>query len=137
MHKPLDSNYNASKKSQIDKLRNNLIGTEIDIVLETSECLFIGEAKDYSGFGDDSSYVLVHQLIRQYVMATLLVEKLMKEGLDRPMNVVPFVEGRDVQKLKNHGQIDFMIQQGKIREGWLREENVLSWEDIKKLSNDV
>ena len=41
----------------------------IDIVLETMDRLFIGEAKLESALGSDSDHVLVHQLIRQYAMA--------------------------------------------------------------------
>ena len=72
-----DCNYDASKKypTRISELSDNLRNTEIDIVLQTPKHLFIGEAKhEEDGFGTDGSYILVHQLIRQYVMAEILVD---------------------------------------------------------------
>lgn len=54
--------YAVSEKA---KLASNLIRTEIDIVLESRSCLFIGEAKSEMGFGADGRNVLVHQLVRQ------------------------------------------------------------------------
>ena len=66
--------YKASQFPEINKLRDNLINTEVDVVLESPDSLFIGEVKDVSDFGADSRYVLVHQLIRQYVTATILIE---------------------------------------------------------------
>ena len=53
------------------KNRDSEWSAAIDIVLETTDRLFIGEAKLESTLGSDSDHVLVHQLIRQYVMAHL------------------------------------------------------------------
>ncbi len=88
-------------------------------MIETPNHLFIGEAKHESNFGANSDLVLVHQLVRQYVMARILVElrKCKKE-------VVPFVVGGS----KNNHQVQFMICQG-----WMVEDNILRWNDIKAL----
>ena len=100
---------------------NNLLNTEIDIVLETTEYLFIGEAKDESTFGAKSKYVLVHQLIRQYVMASIVVALV-----GNRKSVVPFIVGDKPKGLQNNGQVRFMMKQG-----WLKKENVLSWGEIE------
>ena len=67
--------YSVSDKV---KLANNLRNTEIDIVLESQHHLFIGEAKREAKFGDRAS-VLKHQLVRQYVMARILLELVGKK----------------------------------------------------------
>ena len=104
---------------------NNLLHTEIDIVVGTPRHLFIGEAKHLSGFGYDGSDVLVHQLVRQYVMAKMLVE--LRDPYEE-IEGVPFVVGDDVDQLHRTGQVRFMIDQK-----WLKTENVLCWEEIEKL----
>ena len=111
-----------------EELKNNLAHTEIDIVLRTPKHLFIGEAKDESSFNAPSKYVLVHQLVRQYVTAKILVHLIHLNG--QSLEVIPFVVG-DAEKLasiKNTSQVNFMQNQG-----WLKEKNILSWDDIKKL----
>lgn len=113
-------NYDASKEMA---LFNNLKNTEIDIVLQTQKHLFIGEAKDESRFGADGRLVLVHQLIRQYVMAKILLDCL---GCDK--KVVPFIVGDKLPSLKKTAQVKFMREQG-----WLEEKNILSWDDIEEL----
>ena len=113
-----------------ENLFNNILHTEADIVIGTSRHLFIGEAKDESKFDKNPKYVLPHQLIRQYVMAKILVCHA-KE----PRQVVPFVVGKDQDNLKNfHDQVKFMVEQGRSKQGWLKEGNVLSWQDIKGLA---
>ena len=129
-------NYDACKKyptNKSDKLSDNLRGTEIDIVLETQNHLFIGEAKDESGFGTNGTLVLVHQLIREYVMAKILVDLVAESDKDKKRKVVPFVIGASdkLESLKNTAQVKFMVAQG-----WLKEKNMLSWCDIKKLTNE-
>ena len=47
----LDDNYATSTDVQKAKLTNNLANTEMDIVLEGPNYLFIGEAKDEMSFG--------------------------------------------------------------------------------------
>lgn len=64
-------NYDPSNSEGIYR---NLYNTEIDIVLESRHSLFIGEAKGEMSLGADGRRVLVHQLIRQYVMANFLVD---------------------------------------------------------------
>ena len=105
----------------IDGLYNNLYNTEIDIVVQTDQCLFVGEAKVEAKLSARSNLVLAHQLIRQFVMANVLTDLC-----DSSRQVVPFVVGVD----PNQQQVKFMI-----RQGWLKEENVLLWEDVKELEN--
>ena len=69
---PKSWNYKPDGKEK--SLYNNLYNTEIDIVLETPKHLFIGEAKHESDLGTKGERVLVHQLIRQYVMTRILVD---------------------------------------------------------------
>ena len=118
-------NYDVSTKKQRVNLRNNLINTEIDIVLETPTHLFIGEAKQEMGLGTKGSLVLVHQLIRQYVTAKILVDLI-------PSNkqVVLFMVGDSgkLTSLRNTAQVKFMLDQR-----WLKPEHVLSWDEIKGL----
>ena len=123
--RPLNNlNYDISTEEGKTGLRNNLVNTEVDIVLESPSCLYIGEAKHEMSFGADGQLVLVHQLIRQYVMAKILVDHL-----KRKKEVVPFVIGDDTKKLMRNGQVDFMI-----RQGWLKEANVLEWSEVKDLA---
>lgn len=122
-----DCNYDPSTREREISLGNNLANTEIDIVLESPECLFIGEAKGEMSFNTDGKRVLVHQLIRQYVMASLLIHRL---GADR--KVIPFVIGDRVERLKRTRQVGFMIEQG-----WLKDENVLSWNHLGKLTGKI
>ena len=113
-------NYDAEGQNA-KKLADHFKNTEFDIVLETSQHLFIGEAKDESSFGTDGKLVLVHQLIRQYVIARILVD-LVSKGRK---SIVPFVvapEGKKLASLRNTAQIKFMIDQK-----YLKESNILSW----------
>ena len=131
-----DDNYDVSKPEREYTLRSNLRHPEIDIVLETPNHLFIGEAKHESGFGTDGKDVLVHQLIRQYVMATILVDFRASDNYPRK-TVIPFVVGDDAKQLKEYHQVRFMISQERkdhdSGKKWLDEKNVLSWDDIEKL----
>ena len=104
------------------RLTNNLLGTEIDVVLETPKHLFIGEVKHESTFGADGKLVLVHQLIRQYVTATILLQIAGEHK-----EVIPFVVGDSTDYLKKTSQVRFMI-----RQGWLSQANVLDWGDVKR-----
>ena len=76
---------NGSKTPSAESLRSNLLSTEIDIVLETPSHLFIGEAKHESDLDGNSRYVLVHQLIRQYVLAKILLKKLEEDRKNSPV----------------------------------------------------
>ena len=125
--RPLNpDNYKVSCKTK-ESFFGNLKNTEIDIVLETSKYLFIGEAKHESRFGADGKLILVHQLIRQYVTARVLID-LKQKG----KQVVPFVVA-DPRKLDSErsAQVQFMVSQG-----WLKNENVLSWCDIDTIKQD-
>jgi hypothetical protein len=66
-------NYTSKEPS---RLASNLRNTEIDIVLESSGYLFIGEAKHKTTLHASSRDVLTHQLIRQYVTARILLDLL-------------------------------------------------------------
>ena len=122
----LPQQWSYRPEKAVDNLGNNLVNTEIDIVMETPTHLFIGEAKHQAGLGTDGNDVLVHQLIRQYVMAWILV---VLRGKHR--KVVPFVVGgkENLSSLKNTEQVKFMRCQG-----WLRKENVMTWKDIAKIA---
>lgn len=116
-----DHNYTPRNKV---KLTNNLIRTEIDIVLESQHHLFIGEAKRKENFGENKDLVLVHQLVRQYVMALILLELVGKKK-----KIVPFVVGNSAEKLCKHAQVLFMIERLKMRR-----DNVLEWGDMRGLA---
>ena len=109
-----------------ERLFNNLRGTEIDIVLESPNYLFVGEAKDESDLGAAGDDLLVHQLIRQHITARILVDICEVEK-----KVRHFVVGNKckIGSLKKTRQVNFLICQG-----WLKEDNVLSWEDIEQIA---
>ncbi len=113
-------NYDARGGDGIRKLRDNVCNTEIDVVLETPNWLYIGEAKSESPLGANGALALVHQLIRQYVSARILVDLL---GCEK--KVAPFVIADDTASLNRHGQVNFMVQQG-----WVKKKNMLGWDEI-------
>ena len=118
-------NYGASPCYE-GELRNNLVNTEIDIVLESKTHLFIGEAKDESGFGANGNLILVHQLIRQYVMAKILVEL---QGVDK--QVVPFV----VWDQSKGGRLPFQLQ-FMTNQGWMDNGNIITWAEVEGLARE-
>ena len=81
----------------------------------SSKHLFIGEVKHESTFGADGKLVLVHQLVRQHVTATILLQIAGEHK-----EVIPFVVGDSTNYLKKTSQVRFMIDQH-----WLKESNVL------------
>ena len=106
-------------------LRQNLLKSEIDIVIESPNNLFIGEAKDESGFDGKGKLVLVHQLIREYVLAKVL---LRLKGSQQ--KVVPFIVRNKPEAGTNElVQIEFMKTQD-----WLQPENILTWKDVSDLA---
>ena len=107
-----------------EKLASNILHTEIDIVLESQRHLFVGEAKHEADFGADGRNVLVHQLVRQYVTAAILLD--LKGSRKR---IVPFVVGEDRDRLRRIGQVEFMIAQE-----WMSRGNVLGWDDVRGLA---
>ena len=110
------------------KFYNNVMNTEVDIVLETPAHIYIGEAKLESNWGTGSS-VLVHQLIRQYVAVRILVDLVGRT--EKEKKVVPFVVTKE--SVCNTAQAQFMMAERKNKEVWLRKENILSWGDV----NDI
>ena len=110
---------------------NNLRNTEIDIVLESPKHLFIGEAKYESTFGTKSDYVLVHQLIRQYVTARILLNLPQRDKTHSGKSIVPFlvVDADKIDSVKNMAQVKFMMNQK-----WLKEKNILTWDQIALLA---
>ena len=120
------SHYNVHTEKLKKRFFDNLRHTEIDIVLQTPKYLFIGEAKDESRLDAKSQYVLVHQLIKEYVTAKILVDITCSDK-----QVVPFVVGdsEKLESLRKTAQVRFMIEQC-----WLKEENVLSWDCIREIA---
>lgn len=125
-------NYNVSTANWKDRLWTNLNNTEIDIIVKTSKHLFIGEAKhETTGFDADKERFLMHQLIREYVMARILVD-----CHEPDMEVVPFVVVNAPEQLreplKHIDQISFLRHQG-----WLKEKNILSWDCIDEIAKSA
>ena len=120
-----EGNYAISSEEHRTKLVTNMLNTEIDIVLESPTRLYIGEAKSESSFHASGRLVLVHQLIRQYVMAKVLVDVT---GSGR--EVVPFVVLDGTRGRLSH-QVRFMVAQG-----WMRSENCLIWDTLQELARE-
>ncbi|WP_413701091.1 hypothetical protein ACLKMH_04955 [Psychromonas sp. KJ10-10] len=99
---------------------NNLFSTEIDLVIKAGKYILIGEFKDTQSFNAKSDYVLVHQLVRQYVMSRVLMDLIGKNDYI----IIPFVVTE--RNVNNNSQIQLM-QDLK----WLIPENILSWSDVK------
>ena len=118
-------NYNISSEDQRQQLLNNLLNTEIDIIIKSPERLYIGEAKYASGFHADGKLVLVHQLVRQYVMANVLVDVTGSK-----LKVVPFVITEEREKRREPDQIRFMMH----RE-WMEPDHRLTWDQIDALAS--
>ena len=118
-------NYSGSEENQ-DDLFQNLVNTEIDIVIQSPRHLLIGEAKHESSLNADSSYVLVHQLIRQRVMAKVISELT---GSQRQIDHFLIGDAKRLESLKNTVQVKFMINRG-----WLKEKNVMSWSRIEEIA---
>ena len=136
-HRLQDHNYDASEENW-ETLFNNLSGTEIDVVLETPHHLFIGEAKHESKFKGRGKLVLVHQLIRQYVLGTILVNLVAAVQNSTPKKVIPFVVGDNIANSRKFHQVDFMIEQhncNRFPGDWLKDQNVLSWNCIKRIED--
>ena len=120
--------YAAAEK---DGLARNVKGVEIDIVLETPDHLFIGEAKIDEEFDAVGADVLVHQLVRQYVTATILLDLMRrKKKIEGHKKIVPFIVGGDKDRLHRKEQVRFLIAQH-----WMRRENVLDWGDVRGLAS--
>ena len=63
-------------------------------------------------------------------MGTILVMQVAKSMSGKEKKVVPFVVGNseNLASIRNTVQVKFMVDQG-----WLKKENVLFWEQIKKI----
>ena len=118
-----DGNYEISSDTYRSRLVTNLVNTEIDIVLESPGRLYIGEAKSESNFHANGKLMLVHQLVRQYVMASVLVDVLQSSR-----EVVPFVVVNGTWEPRSH-QVQFMIAQR-----WMRKENCLNWHVLEAMA---
>ena len=126
-------NYMVATAEQQEKLASNLFGAEIDIVLASEDFILIGEAKDESALKGDGRRNLVHQLVLQYVSASILVS-LKNEKKE----IVPFVVVEDAERGRNLKQVEFMTSQENVlsngaRRKWMSKDNVLSWDCIRKL----
>ena len=115
-------NYDISSEDQRQRLLNNLLNTEIDVVVKSPERLYIGEAKYKSGFHADGNLVLVHQLVRQYVMARVLVDVA-----GSTLKVVPFVI---TEERREPDQIRFMMHRA-----WMEPDHLLTWNQINALAS--
>ena len=120
-----EGNYELLSEKHRSKLVTNLLNTEIDIVLESPRRLYIGEAKSESSFHASGKLVLVHQLVRQYVMAKVLVDVL-----ECGREVVPFVVVDSTRARKSH-QVQFMVAQG-----WMSQENCLTWNALHTMAEE-
>ncbi len=125
-------NYSPrSTPDGLGELFRNVRNTQIDVVLETERYLFIGEAKHLMPLEANGSLVLVHQLIRQYVMVKILLKLIkLRDRLDNSpeKKIVPFLVCDDVDDLAPTAQVRFMIH-----EGWLRDGLVMNWGAIHLL----
>ncbi len=126
-----EMNYAVDHNGFVKGLGTNLVNTEVDIVLESKEFLFIGEAKSETSLVGTSSRVLVHQLIRQYVMAKILMEHRSNRNLSPTKETVPFMVRREPEG-REQLQVKFMLDQK-----WLRPGNVLTWEQVAELTGRV
>lgn len=120
--KNIDHCYNPKTKRARENFFNNLIGTEIDIVLQTPSHLFIGEAKYLEGFSANSDLVLVHQLIRQFVMAKTVLH--LTESSE--MHLVQFIVGMKCDVA--YGQVNFMEECHELQRN-----NILTWEQLSEI----
>ena len=118
-----DCNYDIASEEQTKRLLNNLLNTEIDVVVKSPGRLYIGEAKFKSGFHADRKLVLVHQLVRQYVMASVLIDVTGSE-----QEVVPFVI---TEKCSPSDQVRFMMQTC-----WMKPCNRLTWDNVAALASE-
>lgn len=110
----------------------NLLNTEIDIVLSTPGYLLIGEAKHVETFGADSRLVLVHQLIRQYVVASIIVNMVAQDNnSELKEEIIPFIICDDPVQTKKSAQIKFLQHLG-----WINMENVFSWNEIHRITKE-
>ena len=121
-------NYGVTDDTQ-EQLFTNLRNTEIDIVIKTPACLYIGEAKHEIDFGYDGNLVLVHQLIRQYVTAKLLLDV---SGATKKLVQFVVVNSEKLASTKKNYQVEFALERG-----WLKEGHILTWDQIADVTGSV
>lgn len=119
-----EDNYVVDKPHREDIFLSNVIHTEIDMVIQSENYLYIGEMKYEAPFSANSKHVLVHQLIRQYVVSKLLVS----HQKCKIRSVKQFVV---VKKKPASNQLDFVKYQG-----WLCDKNILTWNDLDRIRHD-
>lgn len=102
------------------RLFANVANTEIDVVLEAPGFLLIGEVKAEQTFGAASKHILAHQLIRQYVMASIVLE--MREEC-KAFKLIPFIIGDNTKKTTQVACMRYL--------GYLPEANIITWEELK------
>ena len=83
--------------------------------------MFVGESKEESRLGASGSYVLVHRLIRQYVMAAILVDLISSREQYPRKAIVPFAVVGDRDRFMATGQVNFLI-----RHHGLESDNILT-----------
>ena len=116
-------NYQPDIPEYQHELYSNLLNTEIDIVIETPNFLLIGEAKIHEKLDANSDNFLAHQLIRQWVMATILAK--IREN---PIKIIPFIVCDEPEKIAATAQVEVM---GIL--GGLKRDNIFHWDDMKNL----
>lgn len=118
-----EANYvclNSDMQSK-KRLFANVSNTEIDVVLEAPGFLLIGEVKAEQTFGAASKHILVHQLIRQYVMASIVLEMRAER---KDFKLIPFVIGDNTKQTAQVACMRYL--------GYLPEANIITWEELKK-----
>ena len=124
--KEADNYICEQTKKSSEKLYNNLLNTEIDVVLNAPGFLLIGEVKHEQTFGANSRHLLPHQLVRQYVMASIVVDMIEEERQqDTRIKVIPFIIGDNLSK---YAQVR-LLQYLKL----LVPQNVISWSELSTL----
>jgi len=113
-------NYRAEKQDG-SGLFANVRNTEFDIVIETENELFIGEVKQTQTFGAKGTLVLPHQLLRQYVTASILLDE---RGVSK--RIIPFIVEEEKVANKN-GQVRLMEDLGYLQQG-----HVFQWSQLIK-----
>ncbi|MDC9820955.1 hypothetical protein ABRQ07_14320 [Pectobacterium polonicum] len=116
-------NYSLEREDAPLRLFQNIRHTEIDIVIETRNKLYIGEVKDSQTFGAHGGLFLPHQLLRQYIMARILIDELGKD-----LDVVPFIISNNSSETKKNGQVKLMESLSYLN----IDNNVFTWCDIDK-----
>ena len=128
-----DKNYNLKENS--GQLLTNVHNTELDVLIADDYNVYVGEAKgEMRPNASATERMLVHQLVRGYVVVKTLIEyRRLKRPDGTPMLVVPFIvaKGGEINSLMRNNQVRFMID--KLH--WLKEEHVLDWDKIKELRN--